>query len=132
MAERAFPLVFAQQVAATAGFYERLGFTRFAQNPPTGEPSYVGLRRGPAEVAIVDTTWPKEQYGGTIGKGLRFEIFVFVDEVDVTLEQLRREGVPVLRGPVDMPWGERVAYVSDPDGNPVALASLTASSEQPL
>jgi lactoylglutathione lyase len=23
----------------------------------------------------------------------------------------------------DMPWGERMAYVTDPDGNPVALAS---------
>ena len=22
-----------------------------------------------------------------------------------------------------MPWGERVAYVTDPDGNPVALAT---------
>jgi lactoylglutathione lyase len=31
--------------------------------------------------------------------------------------------VPVLRTPTDMPWGERVAYVSDPEGNPVALAT---------
>ena len=25
----------------------------------------------------------------------------------------------------DMPWGERVAYVTDPEGNPVALAQGT-------
>ncbi len=25
-----------------------------------------------------------------------------------------------------MPWGERVAYVADPDGNPVALAAALA------
>ena len=30
--------------------------------------------------------------------------------------------MPVLAEPEDMPWGERMAYVSDPDGNPVALA----------
>ena len=32
----------------------------------------------------------------------------------------------VLREPADMPWGERVAYVSDPDDNPVALAAATS------
>jgi lactoylglutathione lyase len=31
-------------------------------------------------------------------------------------------GAPVLQRPTDMPWGERLAYVTDPDGNPVALA----------
>jgi lactoylglutathione lyase len=35
---------------------------------------------------------------------------------------MRADGVTVLREPTDMPWGERVAYVTDPDGNPVALA----------
>jgi hypothetical protein len=25
--------------------------------------------------------------------------------------------------PENMPWGERVAFVSDPEGNPVALAA---------
>jgi lactoylglutathione lyase len=29
----------------------------------------------------------------------------------------------VLRDPADMPWGERIATVADPDGNPVALAN---------
>lgn len=29
----------------------------------------------------------------------------------------------MLRDPADMPWGERIATVADPGGNPVALAS---------
>jgi lactoylglutathione lyase len=29
----------------------------------------------------------------------------------------------VLREPADMPWGERVAYLADPEGNVVALAA---------
>ncbi|MFD6216230.1 VOC family protein, partial [Nocardia salmonicida] len=36
---------------------------------------------------------------------------------------LEETGIQILRSPIDMPWGERIAYVSDPDGNPVALAS---------
>jgi lactoylglutathione lyase len=57
-----------------------------------------------------------------VGDGVRFELFVYVDRVDGLVDELRDDGVTVLRAPADMPWGERVAYVTDPDGNPVALA----------
>jgi catechol 2,3-dioxygenase-like lactoylglutathione lyase family enzyme len=65
--------------------------------------------------------WPSEQYGALVGAGVRFELFVYVDGLDELVEELRADGVSVLREPADMPWGERVAYVADPDGNPVAL-----------
>jgi lactoylglutathione lyase len=35
----------------------------------------------------------------------------------------RSAGALVLREAEDKPWGERVAVVADPDGNPVALAT---------
>jgi len=60
------------------------------------------------------------------GTAPRFEMFVYVDDVDGTVDRLRRAGTNILRQAEDMPWGERVGYVSDPDGNPVAVAaSLT-------
>jgi lactoylglutathione lyase len=127
MSQRAFPLVFASSVTATAEFYERLGFTRHIQTPPSGEPTYIALRRDGAEVAVVGTGWPTAQYGGELGTGSRFEMFVVVDDVDIMCKQLATQGATVLSDPVDTPWGERVAHVTDPDGNPVALASSTAS-----
>jgi len=87
-----------------------------------GEPGYVGLRRGESEIAVVASSWPDEQYGAPVGDGVRIELFVYVADVDELVEGLRADGVTVLREPADMPWGERVAYVTDPDGNPVALA----------
>ena len=87
-----------------------------------GEPGYVGLRRGAYEIAVVAASWPDEKYGASIGDGVRFELFVYVTGVDELVEELRGDGVTVLREPAGMPWGERVAYVTDPDGNPVALA----------
>ena len=122
MSDRAFPVVFAAHVSTTAAFYERLGFERHFQLPPEDEPGYVGLRRGAYEVAVVAAGWPSEQYGASMGDGVRFELFVYVDGLDRLVEELRADGVTVLREPADMPWGERVAYVADPDGNPVALA----------
>jgi lactoylglutathione lyase len=124
MASRAFPVVYAADVEASAAFYERLGFVEFFRLPPAqeGPPGYVGMRRDTAELALVTTAAPAQTLGVTeIGPGPRFELYVYVDDVDTTLTALTAEGVPVLREPTDMPWGERLAHVADPDGNPVAL-----------
>lgn len=127
MTGRAFPVIVATGVSRTAEFYERLGFERHFQLPEESEPGYVGLRRGAAEVSVVAAEWPA-QYGLAMGEAVRFEMFVYVDEVDALVEELRGAGTAVLREPQTMPWGERVAYVADPDGNPVALAVAPAES----
>ncbi|MFD9950161.1 VOC family protein [Nonomuraea sp. NPDC059023] len=123
MVTRAFPVVFARHVNATAQFYEWLGFQRHFQLPEQGEPGYVGLRRDSAEIAVVSAEWPHERYGAAISDGVRFEMFVYVSDVNTAVGELKQHGGTVLREPEDMPWGERVAYVADPDGNPVALAA---------
>ncbi len=123
MATRAFPVVYATDVRRTARFWERLGFVRFFELPAEGEPGYIGLRRGGSELAVVSSDWPAEQYRLELGHGPRFEMFVYVDDIDGLLPALRAEGITVLRDPADMPWGERIASIADPDGNPVALAN---------
>jgi lactoylglutathione lyase len=128
MAERAFPVLFAEHVSLTAAFYESLGFARHFQLPPDGEPGYVGLRRGSYELAVVSAEWPQQQYNAPVGPGGRFEMFVYVTDVDQMVGRLRGDGTTILREPADMPWGERVAYVADPDGNPVALAAAPAGT----
>ena len=89
-AERAFPVIYAQDVQRSVRFYQRLGFEPHVQLPPEGDPGYVGLRRGAYELAIVTTQSPEQLIGLKVGEDPRFELF---------------------------------AYVTDPDGNPVALAS---------
>jgi lactoylglutathione lyase len=127
--ERAFPLIFARSLATAADFYAQLGFTEHIRHPATGEPTYLGLRRGAAEIGLVPHSWPERQYGragrGAVNGG-GFEMYVFVDDVDLTVSRLRSNGTPVLREPADAPWGERVAHVADPDDNPVALVSPSA------
>ena len=39
-----------------------------------------------------------------------------VDDVDSTCHELERNGVGLLNGPLDRPWGRRTAAFSDPDG----------------
>jgi lactoylglutathione lyase len=113
-------VIYSRSVVAAVGFYRRLGFEETFRLPPEGEPGYVSLRRGESELGIVSAEWPREQLGLETGAQPRFELFVYVDDVDATASSLSEV---LLKAPARMPWGERIAYVRDPDGNPVALAS---------
>jgi lactoylglutathione lyase len=56
---------------------------------------------------------------------VRFELFVYVDDVVATFDALVAAGVASIKPPEAMPWGETVGFVQDPEGNPVALAQPT-------
>ena len=128
---RAFPVIYTRDVTRTVEFYERLlGFERHFQFPPEGEPGYVGLRRDDADLGVVHESSPRQMIGATMGDGPRFELFVYVDDVDSAIRSMQAANVPVLREPENMPWGERVAFVADPEGNPVTLAAPGPESAQ--
>ena len=42
---------------------------------------------------------------------------VFVDDVDKEYEDLNAKGVHFLKTPTTYPWGQRIAYFEDPEGN---------------
>lgn len=121
MVSRAFPVFYATDVERTAAFWELLGFKRHYQLPTEGEPGYVGLRTGTAELAVTNAQWASDRYGMTIGTGPRVEMYVYVRDLDGLLGQLRELGIEVLREAEDTPWGERIATIGDPERNPVAL-----------
>jgi lactoylglutathione lyase len=124
MALRAFPVIYAKDVEAVAGFYTRLGFVEHVRMPgQDGAVGFVGLRRDNAELAVTTEDSPRVLAGVEPGPGPRHELFVYVDDVDGTVATLLAAGVSVVREPVDMPWGERVGFVADPEGNLVSLAS---------
>jgi lactoylglutathione lyase len=117
-------VVYTRDVRASAAFYEQLlGFARQYQFPPdSDDPGFVGLRRDESDLGIVHESSPQQLIGQRMGDGPRFELFVYVENVDDSVGRMRDASVAILREPEDMPWGERVAFVADPDGNPVTLA----------
>jgi len=55
---------------------------------------------------------------------------LLVDDLGLTLEDLRRQGVDIDRGPIlgrDNNWQ---AWISDPDGNPIELMQISKDSPQ--
>lgn len=51
-----------------------------------------------------------------------FELGFKVDNIDEAFRELREKGAPEVIAPTDRPWGQRTAYVRDPDGHLIELA----------
>lgn len=49
--------------------------------------------------------------------GSRFQISIWVADVDAVCAQLQQRGVAILAGPVNRPWGMRTANFVDPAGH---------------
>jgi lactoylglutathione lyase len=120
-----FPMLSVADVGASIAFYgELLGGTEVYRFPED-EPVFVTLRLGESEIGIGGVTdTPLHGRPQRPAQGHRVELCVYVEDVDEAVEAARAAGIEVVLEPADQPWGERVAYVADPDGN---LVMLTAS-----
>jgi lactoylglutathione lyase len=49
--------------------------------------------------------------------GVRSQFTLGVEDVDATCDRLREQGVELLNGPIDRPWGIRTASFRDPGGH---------------
>ena len=122
-----FAILYARDLPRLVRFYRDLiGMTESFRFPETGDPAYVTLAWGDGSLGLGtydvtpglearDLRQPKE------GRG--FELCIYVDDVDAVVARARPEGIEVLVAPVDQPWGERLAYVRDPEGNTIMLTA---------
>jgi predicted enzyme related to lactoylglutathione lyase len=110
------PILLTTDAERLATFYTALlGATETRRVPEEGPVFFLGLRVDDAELGnvaddSVDATAPP-----------RVLISIDVPDVDALLDRVGELGGKVLGPPNDMPWGQRVAHVQDPDGNPVNL-----------
>ncbi|MFD8428625.1 VOC family protein [Streptomyces coelicoflavus] len=110
------PVILTADLDVLHGFYTKLfGAEEIFRVPAQGPAFYLGLRIGDTDLGLVAKKDP-----GT-GAAPRILLSIGVDDVDETLGRVETLGGSVSGGPKDMPWGQRVAHVSDPDGNPINL-----------
>jgi lactoylglutathione lyase len=120
-----FPILLCDDLGPMVAFYrDLLGFTEKYRFPADGEPDFVVLRLGAASVAFGQAATPA-LHGLARGPhaGNRVELCVYADDVDTAVAKLRAAGTTVLFAPADQPWGERAAYVTDPEGTPVLIVA---------
>lgn len=66
---------------------------------------------------------------GARNAGPRFQLSVWVDDVDAVCAHLRAHGVAPLAGPKDRPWGMRTANFLDPAGHSWEVAQRIAATQ---
>ncbi|MEV6742564.1 VOC family protein [Streptomyces sp. NPDC051104] len=102
------------------GFYTKLfGAKEIFRVPEEGPVFYLGLRIGDTDLGLVAKANPGDR------EASRILLSIGVDDVDETLGRVTALGGSVRGGPNDMPWGQRVAHIQDPDGNPLNLTQPT-------
>ncbi|MFI1533205.1 VOC family protein [Streptomyces anandii] len=110
------PVIITANQDVLLGFYTTLfGAEKIFRVPEEGPAFYLGLRIGDTDLGLVAKT-----DSGTVAAP-RILLSIAVDDVDETLGRVTALGGSVSGGPNDMPWGQRVAHIQDPDGNPVNL-----------
>jgi predicted enzyme related to lactoylglutathione lyase len=110
------PVILTTDLERLITFYTALfDATPAARVPSEGPARYVGLRIGSSMLGLVADGEAAPDCPS------RVLLSMDVESVDGLLDLVDGAGGSVLGGPNDMPWGQRVAHLRDPDGNTVNL-----------
>jgi len=94
----------------------------------------LGHRSGPYAQFNTGTTrlalYTRDAMAQTLGMSLispadnaaAFELGFKVPDVNAAFTEIVARGAPVVIPPTDRPWGQRTAYIRDPDGHLIELA----------
>ncbi len=110
------PIIVTPDIQNLVGFYTGLlGAEQIFRYPNDGPAFYIGLKIGDSELGLSSDTSVER---GSPGRML---LSIDVADVDALLPRVANLGGSVGGPANDMPWGQRVAHIKDPDGNVVNL-----------
>jgi predicted enzyme related to lactoylglutathione lyase len=110
------PLIVTADLERLRVFYrDLLGATEAERIPDEGPAFFVGLRVGDSHLGLVANA------DVSPGAPTRVVVSIDVPDVDALLPRVTELGGRADSGANDMPWGQRVAHVADPDGNALNL-----------
>jgi uncharacterized glyoxalase superfamily protein PhnB len=120
-------IVYVDEPPAAAEFYERTFGLRSEFVAPGG--TYAQLDTGPTKLAFAAYSLGEKNFEGGVrraeadGRPPNVEITLVHDNVEAAYARAVEAGCTSLATPEDKPQGQRVAYVRDPFGTLVELAT---------
>jgi catechol 2,3-dioxygenase-like lactoylglutathione lyase family enzyme len=128
-----YTILYVSDVASSLDFYERaLGQKRrFLHDSgqyaelDTGETALAFAAHELAAANVPGIYRPEE----SLGTRPTFEVCFVTRDVQGAFDRAVTEGAESVTPPQTKPWGQQVAYVRDPDGNLVEIASPTGSAQ---
>jgi len=119
---KALVTVYSSDITRAIRFYGGvLGLEVSYRFPYEGEPEHVEFRVGSMTIAVSSPAGLASHGMPPPSSGNSFEIGLKTDDVDALICELREQGVVILREPFSSAAGNRVAYISDPDGNWISV-----------
>jgi predicted enzyme related to lactoylglutathione lyase len=110
------PILVTRDVDRLHAFYATLfEATQTVRVPEGGPVFYLGLRIGDSDLGL------SADAEVDVGRPVRVLLSIDVGDVDALLPRVAALGGSAPGPANDMPWGQRVAHISDPDGNVVNL-----------
>lgn len=122
-----FPIINCHDVVGLRAFYQTVfGGEQTYQFPEEGEPVYLVLQVGAGQIGIGLGTGPA-LYGDTPlpASGHAVDICIYVGDLAGIVARAKDAGARVPVAPQEMPWGETVAYIQDPEGTMLLVIQST-------
>jgi len=122
-----YAIVYVPDVNRSVEFYEAAFGLRRGHVAPEG--TYGELQTGDTKLAFVSDAQAEGlfpvayRHNDASAEPAGFELALVVEDVDAAFDRAVAAGATPFAPPADKPWGQRIAYVRDPDGILVELAS---------
>jgi glyoxylase I family protein len=120
-------ILFSPDVPRAVDFYRGLGFTEAFRVPDDGGPIHVDLELDGYRIGIASVASTRDDHGlDPIAEGQRAAVVLWTDDTVAAYAHLAGAGATVLAAPHEWLGRLIIAWVADPDGNPVQIVQSLA------
>ena len=115
-------ILFSDNLTRAVRFYAGLGFSETFRVPTEGEPIHVDLSLDGYTIGIASVASSRDDHGlEPIPEGQRAAVILWTDDTQRAYAELTANGVRGLRPPHEWLGRLLIAWVIDPDGNPIQI-----------
>jgi len=115
-------ILFSENLGRAVAFYSSLGFTETFRVPTEGEPIHVDLTLDGYKIGIASVASTRDDHGlDPVPNGQRAAVILWTDDTAAAFAELTANGAPALAAPHEWLGRLLIAWISDPDGNPIQI-----------
>jgi catechol 2,3-dioxygenase-like lactoylglutathione lyase family enzyme len=115
-------ILFSADLPRAIAFYASLGFSETFRVPAEGEPIHVDLTLDGYTIGIASVASTRDDHGlDPVPEGQRVAVILWTDDTVAAFARLTTQGAPALAPPHEWLGRLLIAWVADPDGNPIQI-----------
>ncbi len=115
-------ILFSENIGRAVAFYSSLGFTETFRVPTEGEPTHVDLTLDGYKIGIASVASTRQDHGlDPVPNGQRAAVILWTDDTATAFAELTANGAPALVDPHKWLGRLLIAWIADPDGNPIQI-----------